>query len=130
MLVVDANIVLEVLYKRSRWAEAKNFLDRIKKGELSVCMLHFAIHGISAMLSKPDLVSTFLKEVSKWRGLEIRDLTVEEEILAAELAGKVGLDFDDGLHYYLAKKMGAAIVSFDRDFDNLDVRRLEPRDIE
>ena len=129
MLVIDANIVLEVLYRRSRWKESKELLDRIKRGELSACMLQFAVHGISVMLGRPELVSTFLREILSWRGLEVRDLSVEEEVVAAELAREVGLDFDDCLHYYLAKKVGAAIVSFDKDFDDLDVRRLEPLDI-
>lgn len=126
MLLVDANVVLEVLYKRGRWREAKAFLDQIKRGELSACMLHFALHGISAILGEPRLVSRFLREVATWRGLRVLDLGVEEEALAAELAEKVGLDFDDGLHYYAAKKLNAAIVSYDRDFDALDVERLEP----
>jgi hypothetical protein len=26
---VDANVVLEVLYRRARWREAKAFLDRV-----------------------------------------------------------------------------------------------------
>jgi|GEM_PF-6871592 len=86
MLVIDANIVLEVLYRRSRWKESKELLDRIKRGELSACMLQFAVHGISVMLGKPELVSTFLREILSWRGLEVRDLSVEEEVVAAELA--------------------------------------------
>jgi len=51
---------------------------------------------------------------------------VEEELVASELAGKVDLDFDDGLQYYYAKKAGIQIVSFDRDFDETDVKRVEP----
>ncbi|MHB1709637.1 MAG: hypothetical protein ACYCT2_09210 [Thermoplasmataceae archaeon] len=40
------------------------------------------------------------------------------------------LYFDDAMQYYVAKKLGAeAIVSFDHDFDNLDIRRLEPNQI-
>ena len=35
----------------------------------------------------------------------------------------------DGLHYYVAKKLGAMIVSYDKDFDGLDVKRLEPQDL-
>jgi len=53
------------------------------------------------------------------------DLPLEEEALAADLAGKVGLDFDDGLHYYVAKKLDAAIVSYDRDFNGVEgVKRV------
>ncbi|MCC6004612.1 MAG: PIN domain-containing protein [Thermofilum sp.] len=64
-----------------------------------------------------------------WRGLRVMDLPLEEEALAADLAEKMGLDFDDGLHYYVAKKLNAVIVSYDRDFDGLDVERLEPREL-
>ncbi len=49
--------------------------------------------------------------------------------MAAELAFKVGLDFDDGLHYYYAKKIGLKLISFDKDFDKTDIKRLEPRDV-
>ncbi|MEM2678718.1 MAG: PIN domain-containing protein, partial [Thermofilaceae archaeon] len=63
---------------------------------------------------------------STWRGIEVVETTVEDEILACELAGAKGLDFDDGLVYYLAKRLRVPIVSYDKDFDGLDVERLEP----
>jgi len=126
---VDANVVLEVLYKRSKWREAKAFLDRVKRGEVDACMLHFAVHAISAILGEPRLASRILRELASWRGLSVIDLPLEEEALAADLADKIGLDFDDGLHYYVAKKLGAAIVSYDKDFEGLDVKRLEPGDL-
>ncbi len=126
MYLIDANIILEVLYKRKRWKESLNFLNAVKKGSISAYILHFTLHGISAILGKPALVSKFLAEILSWRGLSIVNLSVDEELAAAEIAEKVGLDFDDGLHYYLARKMRVPIVSFDKDFDKTDVRRLEP----
>ncbi len=75
-----------------------------------------------------ELASEFLAEVNAWRGLAVVDLPLDEERMAAELASKVGLDFDDGLHYYAAKKLNVPIISFDRDFDSTDIKRLEPSD--
>jgi len=75
------------------------------------------------------LVARFLSEVLSWKGLSMVDLALDEEIAAAEIAGKVGLRFDDGLHYYFAKKMRIPIVSFDKDFDRTDARRYEPGDV-
>ena len=129
MYLIDANIILELLYKRSRWKESYEFLNRIKAGEVRAYMLHFTLHGVSAILGKPELVSHFLSEILTWRGLTIVDLPVEEELMASELARRTGLDFDDGLQYYYAKKAGTQIVSFDKDFDKIDVRRVEPREI-
>ena len=129
MYLIDANIILELLYKRSRWKESYEFLNRIKAGEVRAYMLHFTLHGVSAILGKPELVSHFLSEILTWRGLTIVDLPVEEELMASELARRTGLDFDDGLQYYYAKKAGTQIVSFDKDFDKTDVRRVEPGEI-
>ncbi|MEM3012062.1 MAG: hypothetical protein QW084_01700 [Candidatus Hadarchaeales archaeon] len=48
---------------------------------------------------------------------------MEEELEASILTKNLGLDFDDGLQYFVTKKLGAeAIVSFDRT----DLRRLNP----
>ncbi|MEM1610748.1 MAG: PIN domain-containing protein [Sulfolobales archaeon] len=129
MYLIDANIVLELLYRRARWRECYEFLNRVKTGDIRSYILHFTVHGISAILGDPELVSIFLSEISKWRGLTVVDLSIEEEIIASELATRIGLDFDDGLHYYYAKKNGLQIVSFDKDFDKTDVKRIEPKDI-
>lgn len=129
MYLIDANIVLETLYKRSRWRECYNLLNAVKRGSIRVYMLHSAIHGISAILGKPDLVARFLSELTTWRGLTIVDLALDEEAIAAETAGKIGLDFDDGIHYYFARKKNIPIISFDKDFDKTDIKRLEPQNI-
>lgn len=127
--LIDANIILEVLYKRDKWRECFELLNLIKKSELKAYVLKFAIHNISAILGKPSLVSKFLVEINTWRGLIIADLSIEEMILSCKLAEETNLDFDDGLHYYFAKKHNIPIVSFDKDFDNVDIERVEPIDI-
>lgn len=129
MYLIDANIILEVLYKRDRWKECSDFLTMVKKGIIKAYILHFTLHGISAILGKPELVLKFLSEIITWRGLIIVNPSIEDENMACELANNVGLDFDDGLQYYYAKKLGVNIVSFDKDFDKTDLRRLEPMDI-
>ena len=130
MYLIDANVVLEVLYKRGRWRESYNFLNAVKNGYISAYMLHFTIHGISAILGKPGLVAKFLAEILSWKGLSLVNLSIDEELAAAEIAEETGLDFDDGLHYYFAKKTRIPIVSYDKDFDKTDIRRLEPSQIQ
>jgi predicted nucleic acid-binding protein len=129
MYLVDANVFLELLYKRDRWRECRDFLNKVKAGAIKSHVLHFTLHGISAILGDPKLVSRFLSEIATWRGLTVIDLSIDEEVVASELANSAGLDFDDGLQYYYAKKAGLQIVSFDRDFDKTDVKRVEPKDI-
>jgi predicted nucleic acid-binding protein len=128
MYLADANVFLELLYRRERWGECRDFLSKVKAGTIKSCVLHFTLHGVSAILGDPKLASRFLSEVATWRGLTVIDLPIDEEIVASELANSVGLDFDDGLQYYYAKKAGLQIVSFDRDFDKTDVKRVEPKE--
>jgi len=128
MYLIDADVFLELLYKRDRWKECYDFLNKVKAGAIKSHVLRFTLHGISAILRDPKLVSKFLSEVSTWRGLTVVDLSIDEEAVASELANIMGLDFDDGLQYYCAKKMGLKIVSFDKDFDKTDVERVEPKD--
>jgi predicted nucleic acid-binding protein len=128
MYLVDANVFLELLYKRDRWRECCDYLNKVKAGIIKSYVLHFTLHGISAILGDPKLVSRFLSEITTWRGLTVVDVPIDEEIVASELANGMGLDFDDGLQYYYAKKAGLQIVSFDRDFDKTDVKRVEPKD--
>ena len=101
--VIDANVFLEVLYKRGRWKGAKAFLEEVKEGRVGAYILHFTLHRISALLGRPELVARLLSEVATWRGLTVVGTTVQEEVAACQLAAEVGLDFDDGLAYYLSR---------------------------
>ncbi len=67
-------MVLEVLYKRSRWRESYRLLNAVKNGSIRAYMLHHAIHGISAILGSPSLVAKFLSELPSWRGLIVVNL--------------------------------------------------------
>jgi len=57
-------------------------------------------------------------------------MSIAEEVRAVELAREKKLDIDDALQYAVALSIGAdTIVSFDEDFSNLEIPRLEPVEI-
>jgi hypothetical protein len=73
---------------------------------------------------------TFLRNLEHSVGLSIYDTSLSDEMAVALISKKIGLDFDDALQYFVAKKLGVeAIASFDEHFDKLDVRRVEPREL-
>lgn len=53
--------------------------------------------------------------------LGLRDLTTINQTTA-----KWHLDFDDAYQYTVVKKHQLQLVSFDKDFDKTDLKRLEP----
>lgn len=55
------------------------------------------------------------------------DTDTSDEIAIALIMKEIKLNFDDTLHFYVAKKIGTeGIVSFDSDFDKVDIDRLVP----
>ncbi|MGQ9478797.1 MAG: hypothetical protein ACUVQ0_02085 [Thermoproteota archaeon] len=68
-----------------------------------------------------------LKGVLKYLGLNVYDTSMEDELATSMLMGRIKLDFDECLQYYVGKKLGVeAIVSYDKHFDSLDIKRREP----
>ncbi len=96
-------------------------------GEVEATVTHFSVHAVEAVMGGGDNLALLLANLERSEGLYVYDTTVADEVAAVVLAGKIRKDFDDALQYYVAKKVGAeGIVSFDKHFDGLDLRRLEP----
>jgi predicted nucleic acid-binding protein len=78
------------------------------------------------MLNDSTLILTFLRNVQGSLGLNVYETSMEDEMAASMLMDKVKLDFDDAVQYYLAKKLGVkAIVSYDKHFGKVDIKRKE-----
>lgn len=129
MLLIDTNIFLELLLGQERASECEEFLGKVSRGDIEAVVTKFTVHAIEVVLNEPASILVFLRNVQNSVGLSVYETTIEDEIAASVLMGKVGLDFNDSLQYFVAKKLGAeAIVSYDKHFDKVDVPRREPRD--
>lgn len=129
MLLVDANVFIELFLGQGKADECERFLKKISSGELEAVVSKFTIHAIEVTLNDSALILSFLRNVQGSLGLNVYETGVEEEMAASMLMDKVKLDFDDAVQYYLAKKLGVeAIVSYDKHFDKADIERKEPSD--
>ncbi len=55
---------------------------------------------------------------------------LSDEVRAVDSSLNLKLDMDDAIQYTVAKKLGAkAIVSFDKHFEDLDIPRVEPKQV-
>ena len=130
MILLDTNIFLELLLDQKRAGECEGLLELVSKGQAEATVTHFTVHAVEAILRDAEGLATFLRNLEHSVGLTIYDTSLTEEMAAALMSQKIGLDFDDALQYYAAKKLGVdALVSFDEHFDKLDLRRVEPRDL-
>jgi predicted nucleic acid-binding protein len=130
LILLDTNFFLELLLDQKRAAECEDLLERVSKGQTEATVTHFAVHAVEAILGDAGSLATFLRNLEHSLGLTIYETNLSDEMAAALMSEKIGLDFDDALQYYAAKKLGVdAVVSFDEHFDKLDLRRVEPRDL-
>ena len=131
-LLIDANIFLEVIFKRRHHESCRQLLSRTMNGEIRALVPLFSVHGIEAYLSRRghhDKVLAFLSVLERSQGITIFNSTIRDEQRAIEFTAPFSLDFDDALHYYIAKTFNLTLVSFDSDFDGTDLTRLTPRDV-
>ena len=128
-IVIDANIFLEFLLKQERTAESIALVKRVEEGEFEAYITSFSLHSIEVILDRRKdsvLLEEFLEKIIQTRGLQIYQTEAIEEKDISALTRTLQLDFDDALQYFVAKKLGAQLVSFDHDFDATDLKRVEP----
>ncbi|MCL4337033.1 MAG: PIN domain-containing protein [Candidatus Thermoplasmatota archaeon] len=130
MLLVDTNIILELMLQQEKSDECEKFLNSVATGDIEATITRFSMHAIQAILKNPEHTSVNIHNVNTSIGLKVYDTNTSDEIAIALLMKEVKLDFDDTLQFYVAKRIGAeGIVSFDKDFDKVDINRLEPAQV-
>ena len=68
---------------------------------------NFSIHSVEVILDrfkKLDVLEMFLEDLSMFTSLEVINTYISDEVKIVKSISKIGLDFDDSLQYYVAKK--------------------------
>ena len=130
IITLDTSVFVELLLDQEKAGESESLLDAIAEGRSTAVVSHFAVHAIEAMLPTQQKLSAFLRDVEASKGLTVYQTTISDEQSVAILSGRIGLNFDDSVQFYVAKRTGSsAIVSFDRHFDACGIPRREPHQI-
>ena len=133
MYLIDTNIFLEVMLRRERSKECKKLLELLRDGKINGIVTDFTLHSIIVIFDrfkKLEELKKFLLTLRAYRGLYVYNTSLGCEVRAVDLARNSGLDMDDAIQYSAALTVNAkAIVSFDKDFDNLKIPRKEPKEV-
>lgn len=132
MYLIDTNIFLEAMLKRRYKNDCQALLRMIDNGDINAFVTTYSIHSIETILDKiGDLkaLKIFLNSIGKMKGISIYNTDLRDEIAVIDEM-ELGLDFDDALQSYVAKKLNLKIISFDRHFDGVEgLTRLRPIDV-
>jgi len=132
MFLIDTNIFLEVMLARSKRKACIAFLNAVKTGREKAAVTDFTIYSIMIILhvrGKLRELDRFLRSLTAYRGLTLYAASLEDKVQAVELAMSGEFNVDDAVQYASARSLRAkAIISLDRDFDDHDIPRMDPRE--
>lgn len=129
MYLVDSNVFLEELLEQEKASTVNLFFESVEPEQVFISDL--SLHSICIVLSglkKYDLFSSFMNDLIL-NETKILSLDSSEILNLRYIMEKLKLDFDDSYQYFVAKKYNLQLISFDKDFDKTDLKRIEPSKI-
>ena len=133
--VIDANVLVALLDNQDKWHDVAIALrDELSKAEAELVYFDCVINETISVLARrtyeqkrPEQLYALLDQLERlipisnitWASGEIRRLYSEVLSLVRTLSGK--LNFHDALIALICREQGTStLISFDRDFDELD----------
>lgn len=116
--LLDTNVLLEILLEQEDFASCVNLLKKIEQGHLRAWVLDFSIYSICLVAARkkvsPAKVTYFLELINAIPNLCILRCPSFWMAEATTQMSKLTLDFDDALHYTVAKTNHLTLVTFDK----------------
>ena len=130
MYLLDTNIWLERLLNQENSAVVGELLTTLSPTE--ICMTDFTLHSIGVIcdrLKQIEIFQQFVQDVVIDGNVQIVSVPLDTLGDVVKAIDQFNVDFDDAYQLVAARNIPASIVSFDRDFDKTDLRRLTPAQI-
>lgn len=127
--LIDTNIWLERLLDQEKSKTVSLFLNQVSLEDVLVS--DFSIHSIGVILSrykKTGLFSEFLDDLFFNGQIKQLSLTPVELHQVVANIQKFNLDFDDGYQLAISQKYDLTIVTFDKNFDAKEIRKITPEE--
>ncbi len=124
--LIDSNVFLEALLKQQNSSIAYAFLQQIQPNQIFISK--FSLYSIAIILNNRNLSDQFVLFAKNYAAnINIIELDINELAeISQNTMKKTGLDFDDSYQYLCTKKYDLELVSFDKDFDKTDIKRIDP----
>jgi uncharacterized protein len=128
--LVDTNVWLELLLDQEKSSISSTFFDLIPVNKLLVS--DFSIHSIGVILSrlkKLDVFEKFIDDLFVYGQLEQLSLDPIDLLDVAKNMQEYQLDFDDSYQFSIAQKYDLILITFDKDFNILGLKKNSPEEI-
>lgn len=135
IVFVDTNVFLRVLTadQPRMAADSKRLIERAESGEVELHTSHLALAEIVWTLDSQygvsrEEIAGMVRDLLALQSLRVDQKEMLRDVV--ELYESTNVDFIDAYHALDIRRRGIErIVSYDRDFDRLQVIRVEPADV-
>jgi predicted nucleic acid-binding protein len=127
--LLDTNIIIEGLLGGKKGEDVKNLFKKVDIFLMAITDL--SLHSIGIILfrfKKKDLFFSFIKDTI-YNGMAVLSSEIENFKKLYFFSEKFNIDFEDAYQYAIADKYNLTIISFDKDFDRTERKRIQPVDI-
>jgi len=134
MLLLDANIFLELMLDQEKANECEELLAAVEDGSQEAAITELILDSIIIIMENKGKdaseLAAFLSSIAAYKGLKLYWLSLLDRLRATVHMSRLGLDFEDSTTLEASKRINAeAIVSFDKHFDQLQgIKRMEPKE--
>ena len=127
--LIDADIFLEAQLDQKKSQICRDFLAKVRDGEIEGVLTMFHADTIAVMMEKKGFqnkISGFMLSLYMYEGLDV--FTLELSGKAEAMMSNQGLSFDDSIAVHAMEELKIEkIVSYDDDFDGVK-ERLTPEE--
>jgi len=130
MYLIDTNIWLELLLNQEKAEEVRQFNKRIEGHLLAITEISlYSIGVVLSRLKRDDAFLDFLSDTIEDTAVVRIRLGLNDLKKIIPLKQELKLDFDDTYQYLAAEKFGYTLVSYDKDFDKTERKRVTTKQV-
>lgn len=125
-LLLDTNIFLEALLCQEQSASSLALLRN--EGAHNLNMTDFSLHSIGVLLFRRGIMRAYADFIADIKAMAIQVLALEpfDGSVLTDVALRFSLDFDDAYQYEVARRFQLTLITFDSDFDKVDIPHMIP----
>jgi len=124
MRFIDSNVLVSAFYKNDNLEACQEIIR--KGGVTNTLVLAESFHVLERITKDKERAKKAIRALLR-SNIEIIDLNINIFFESVKRIDSFNLKIFDMIHYISAKMSGcASIISYDKDFDNTDLKRKEP----
>lgn len=130
MYLLDTNIWLERLLEQERSQEVGRLLSVLPSDQ--IIMTDFTLHSIGVILGRlgsAHVLAPFVEDIFIRGAVRLASVPPASMNRVVAAMQEYRVDFDDAYQYVAAEREDVQIVSYDKDLDRTNRKRMTPAEI-